>query len=81
MVAIVYGFKGIGRNAANPIYEIAEVYAQINAYIGGVAGVLYTIPFGVSGLFWGKFTNRISRKLSIGIIMGALGWMANTEIY
>ena len=73
MFSYAYGYKGIGIQAMNPIYEIGMAYPDLAANFGFLTGFAYTIPFAFMGLFYGKLTNKVNRKVVLGIFMALSG--------
>ena len=68
-----FGYKGIGIQAMNPIYEIGVAYPDLAANFGFLTGFAYTIPFAFMGLFYGKLTTKVNRKFVLGIFMALSG--------
>lgn len=73
MFSYAFGYKGIGIQAMNPIYEIGMAYPDLAANFGFLTGFAYTIPFAFMGLFYGKLTNKVNRKVVLGIFMALSG--------
>lgn len=64
-----FGYKGIGIQAMNPIYEIGSAYPELASNFGVLTGFAYTIPFAFMGLFYGKLASKVNRKWVLGIFM------------
>ena len=68
-----YGYSGTGDQMGNAIFEIATEYPQLNNYFGLLTGFAYTIPFAVTGVFFGKIVNKVNRKFVLGALLMASG--------
>ena len=57
-----FGYKGVGYQALNPIYEITTSFPQLNQYYGMLVGALFTIPYSICGLYSGQIIGKYDRK-------------------
>lgn len=48
-----YGYQGVGSNAGDPKYEIAQAFPTMNAHYGLLSGAAFTIAYSISGIFAG----------------------------
>lgn len=58
-----YGYKGIGIQANNPIYELSTSFPELNQYYGMLVGALFTIPSSIFGLYSGQLISKWDRKM------------------
>ena len=64
-----YGYKGLGVQAGNAIFEISSAYPELNQYYGALVGLLYSVPYSVLGLVAGAATSYFNRKyMMVGFI-------------
>lgn len=61
-----YGYRGTGTNMGNPFFEIVADYPQIEKYYGLLVGLVYTVPFALTGLVAGNISERANRKIFLG---------------
>jgi MFS family permease len=54
-------------DAGNPFFEIAASYPEMGKYYGIIVGLLFTLPFSISGLVMGALTDKFNRKVMLGI--------------
>lgn len=52
---------------------MSTAFPQLSNYFGLLTGFAYTIPFAVTGVFFGKIVNKVNRKLLLGILMVLAG--------
>jgi MFS family permease len=64
-----YGYTALGVDAGSAFYEMSSAYPELKIWYGMLAGVIYTIPYSVFGLFVGKFSDTANRKLWLGIMV------------
>lgn len=64
-----YGYTALGDLAGSPLYEISSAYPQLKQWYGLLAGLIYTIPYSVFGLFAGKISDQVNRKFFLGIVV------------
>ena len=48
-------------------YEIASSFKNLTKYYGLLSGAGFSITFSIAGVFWGIFSEKMSRKMIIGI--------------
>ena len=52
-----YGYTAMGDLAGSSLYEISSAYPQLKQWYGLLAGLIYTIPYSIFGLFAGKISD------------------------
>ena len=62
-----YGFRGIGPKLGNPFYEIITDYPQMKRWYGLLVGLVYTIPFALTGFLAGNMADKRNRKVMLGL--------------
>lgn len=55
------------------MYEIATAYPELATYFGMLTGILYTLNFAFTGLFFGMLAETSNRKIALGLIILAAG--------
>ena len=60
-----FGFQAV--DAGNVFFEIASSYPDLGKYYGIIVGLLFTLPFAISGLVMGYLTDKFNRKIMLGI--------------
>ena len=63
-----FGYKH-GTGLLEPFFEISSSYPQLEAWYGTLAGLAYTLPYCIVGLFMGAITHRVNRKFLLGVTM------------
>ena len=63
-----YGYKGIGSQMGNSVFEISAAFPELSQYFGLLTGFGYTIPFAVLGFAWGKWESKLNRKWVLGAL-------------
>ena len=72
-----YGYKGLGDQAGNAIFEIATAYPQLNQYYGALVGLAYSVPYSLLGLVAGAATSYFNRKY---MMAGFIALMSLTQV-
>lgn len=65
--SLTYAFGFTALDAGNPFFEIASSYPEMGKYYGLIVGLLFTLPFSISGLVMGALTDKFNRKIILGI--------------
>lgn len=78
----IYGFKGDGFQLGNPDYEILSAYPNMDRYYGTLAGLAYSVPNSICGLFVSLMPKGFNRKYLLaavtviaGLSMSLTGWV------
>ena len=50
-------------------YEIGASYPQLEGSYGLLSGLAYTLPFSIFGLIFGASTNKVNRKMVLGLTL------------
>lgn len=66
-LSYAYGYAGVGAQAGSKVYEISKFYPQLPKYYGLMSGLFYTLPYASFGLIAGKISDKVNRKLFLGI--------------
>ena len=48
---------------------MTEAFPDLSKYFGLLTGFAFTIPFAFGGLFWGRLSNKLNKKCTVGILM------------
>jgi hypothetical protein len=48
-------------------YEIATAFPQMEEWYGWLAGIAYSAPYSMMGLIMGACTEKVNRKVTLGI--------------
>ncbi len=60
----------------NPIFDIKAEYPSLVTNYGLIAGLVYTLPYSVVGLFMGSLADRFNRKYMLAATL-ALGGLSS----
>jgi len=63
----MYGYKGEGIKAGNPIYEIYKFYPSLPANYGLLSGPAFSISYAISGILMGLLIKKYNRKMLISL--------------
>ena len=72
----MYGYRGVGLDAGNPLYEITASYPQMNKYYGLLSGAGFSLSYAVAGILWGIAADKYNRKLIL--CLACIGWSLTT---
>jgi MFS family permease len=64
--SLTYAFGFSATVSGNAFYEIAASYPELGKYYGLIVGLLFTLPFSISGLVMGALTDKFNRKILLG---------------
>ena len=62
--------------ANNPVFDIKAAYPTLVTNYGLIAGLVYTLPYSVVGLFMGSLADRYNRKYMLAATL-ALGGISS----
>lgn len=68
-LSYAYGYTGVGLLAGNPTYEISKFIPELDKYYGIFTGLVYTVPYALFGLVAGQISDKVNRKLFLGIVI------------
>lgn len=78
-LAYTYGYTGIGELAGSAKFELASAYPELKNWYGLLSGLLYTIPYAGMSLFGGQLTDKVNRKLALGIVLALASLTMNVS--
>jgi hypothetical protein len=65
--SLTYAFGFQALEAGNAFFEIGSSYPELGKYYGVVVGFLYTLPFAICGLVMGALSDKLNRKVMLGV--------------
>ena len=72
----MYGYKGVGLNAGNPLFEITASYPQMDKYYGLLSGAGFSLSYAIAGILWGIAADKSNRKMILAL--ACITWSLTT---